>query len=286
MRKLNRQQEIIKCECGCGGELEKYDFQWRIRKFISGHNSKISPPRPRVNFKQICNCGCGEETNYGMKYVHGHYFRMNNPMNDPVCRLKHLEKMKTAEEREKRSVANKGRIVSNITREKLRNLLTGRDAYWMKGEKNVMNNPEIRERCRLRAIESRTPEVVAKIKSTMIERYGVDNYSKSDKFKNLIRLENHPNWKGGISGERALYYSRVEWKEIAKSVWKRDSGTCQRCHMHQSEKEKVFNIHHIIGFEVSEMRGTLTNLVLLCRECHSFVHSKKNNGEYRSIIQT
>jgi len=50
MRKLNRQQEIIKCACGCGEALERFDIQWRPRKFITGHNAKVSPPmcRPEV----------------------------------------------------------------------------------------------------------------------------------------------------------------------------------------------------------------------------------------------
>jgi hypothetical protein len=232
----------------------------------------------------LCECGCGQAVKN--RFVYGHHIRVNNPMNNPVSRQRHFDKMQTAAEREKRSVANMGRTVSEATREKLRVTSTGRDAYWMNGDKNVMNDPIVKERCRVAILKTRTPEVSAKTKATMIERYGVDNYSKSDEFKNLIRLENHPNWKGGITREREAYYSRVEWKEIAKTVWRRDSGTCQRCNVHQSEKENSFNIHHIVDFETVELRDKLDNLVLLCRECHSFVHSKKNQGEYRVSIQT
>lgn len=33
---------VVRCECGCGGELNHYDSQGRPRKFISGHNSRAS----------------------------------------------------------------------------------------------------------------------------------------------------------------------------------------------------------------------------------------------------
>lgn len=36
-------QERIKCACGCGGSLEKYDKKNRTRKFINGHNLNLNP---------------------------------------------------------------------------------------------------------------------------------------------------------------------------------------------------------------------------------------------------
>ncbi len=196
----------------------------------------------------LCECGCGQEVKN--RFANGHV----------------------------------SRLMSDATRKKLSLAMQGRDAYWMRGDKNVMSDPAVKEKHRLRMVGTRTPETIQKAKETSLQRYGVDNYSKSDEFKNLIRLENHPNWKGGITSERLAYYSRAEWKEIAKAIWKRDAGTCQRCDTHQSEKENSFNIHHIVDFETIKLRDVHDNLVLLCKECHSFVHSKKNvNGEYRII---
>jgi len=37
--------EKIKCDCGCGIKLWKYDKYGRVRRFISGHNSKIPEVR-------------------------------------------------------------------------------------------------------------------------------------------------------------------------------------------------------------------------------------------------
>lgn len=101
------------------------------------------------------------------------------------------------------------------------------------------------------------------------------------------------NWKGGITPERQTFYRSEEWKTAVKAVWKRDNATCQRCGLdhrtldRKSPTYKPFHIHHIVSFQVMELRCRLTNLVLLCDPCHMFVHSKKNvNGEFINSIPT
>ncbi len=87
-----------------------------------------------------------------------------------------------------------------------------------------------------------------------------------------------PNWKGGITPERQALYSSEEWAEAVKIVWARDNATCQRCgELHNSGgTRRTFHIHHIVGFAVCEHRTDPDNLVLLCKECHWFVHSNRN----------
>lgn len=92
-----------------------------------------------------------------------------------------------------------------------------------------------------------------------------------------------PNWKGGITPERAKVYGSTEWKKAVKAVWVRDNATCQRCgkHHNQTEYRGTFDIHHIKGFECVELRCEPSNLVLLCEDCHYWVHSKANEkGEF------
>lgn len=36
--KIRPENVLIKCLCGCGHEMLKYDNEWRERKYISGHN--------------------------------------------------------------------------------------------------------------------------------------------------------------------------------------------------------------------------------------------------------
>lgn len=86
---------------------------------------------------------------------------------------------------------------------------------------------------------------------------------------------NSPAWKGGLTPERQALYSSLEWTKVVKDVWKRDAATCQKCGC-LKQKDITFEIHHIVSFAVKELRAELSNLVLLCRKCHKFVHSRKN----------
>lgn len=90
----------------------------------------------------------------------------------------------------------------------------------------------------------------------------------------------NPNWKGGITPDRQLLYQSKEWIKVIKKLWKRDKAKCQRCGF-KAKKHGELHAHHITGFEAKEARTSLSNLVLLCKKCHSFVHSKKNiQGEF------
>lgn len=89
--------------------------------------------------------------------------------------------------------------------------------------------------------------------------------------------EDNPHWQGGITPERQALYASQEWAKVVKEVWKRDNARCQRCQELKSAQVE-FHIHHIKGFACVELRTVLSNLVLLCRGCHNFVHSKANTA--------
>lgn len=90
--------------------------------------------------------------------------------------------------------------------------------------------------------------------------------------------EDTPNWKGGVTPERQKFYCTDEWKEAVKAVWARADAKCERCGKHHNTQKNRgnFHIHHIVSFAVKHLRAEASNLALLCRECHLFVHSKKN----------
>jgi len=270
--------ELIQCACGCGNLLYKYDKRGRVRKFINGHNAKLNPPnKKKEKPAQLCECGCGMLAKPGKRFIHGHHARVNNPMSSEHVRKKHKEVMASKEVRDKISNSLKGRIVSEETRKKLSEKLKGRTAYWMFGYRNVMNNPEIREKWEKACHNKDYKSIVEKQRQTNIKRYGVPNYALTQEFSESISGENHPNWKGGISPERQELYSRKEWKTVVNKVWKRDNATCQLCGAYADhESNKTFHIHHIISFQVKEKRMNLDNLILLCRDCHIFVHSNQN----------
>lgn len=86
-----------------------------------------------------------------------------------------------------------------------------------------------------------------------------------------------PSWKGGITPDRQAFYSSLEWKVAVKVVWKRDNATCQRCGKKNSGRERyAFDIHHIVSFSCRLLRSEVSNLVLLCEECHYWIHSTEN----------
>lgn len=95
------------------------------------------------------------------------------------------------------------------------------------------------------------------------------------------------NWKGGATPERQGLYDKQAWRDLVKRVWERDNAICQRCKTDYRivNRETVkFAIHHIKSFACSkELRLDINNVVLLCFQCHRFVHSTKNiNKEFIS----
>ena len=103
----------------------------------------------------------------------------------------------------------------------------------------------------------------------------VGSYMKGRKGKNT------PNWKGGITPDRQAVYSSEPWVEAVKGVWARDNAICQRCGKHHNETKYrgTFHIHHVVSFEVKELRTSVDNLILLCAKCHRWVHGKKNTNK-------
>lgn len=95
-----------------------------------------------------------------------------------------------------------------------------------------------------------------------------------------VKKEEHPNYKGGLTPERQSVYSSKEWVEAVKKVWERDNAICQNCGKHHNTEENRgnFHIHHIISFQHKPTQTDYNNLILLCKKCHLWVHSKKNKN--------
>ena len=87
--------------------------------------------------------------------------------------------------------------------------------------------------------------------------------------------EDNPHWLGGLTPERQELYASSEWADIVKAIWKRDKAKCGRCDTYKANDIEM-HIHHIITFAVKDMRCELDNLMLVCKKCHNWIHSKKN----------
>ena len=99
--------------------------------------------------------------------------------------------------------------------------------------------------------------------------------------------ERNPQWKGGITPEHDAFYSSSEWKEYCRIVWARDRATCQRCGAKYSEDQLLYQVHHIGSrAKFPELRTSVDNLVLLCRPCHRFVHSRANTAHEFVLLKS
>lgn len=90
--------------------------------------------------------------------------------------------------------------------------------------------------------------------------------------------EANPHWMGGISPERQTFYASPEWSDVVKRVWERDAAKCGRCEISKTNDIEM-HIHHITSFVVKDMRCDLNNLILVCKKCHNWIHSKKNTDK-------
>lgn len=85
------------------------------------------------------------------------------------------------------------------------------------------------------------------------------------------------NWKGGVTPERQSLYSSPQWKRAVRVVWKRADAKCERCGHDFRTHARKHAIHHVFPFaEYERLRSNPDALVLLCRDCHLFVHSNAN----------
>lgn len=122
------------------------------------------------------------------------------------------------------------------------------------------------------------PETKDKIREARLKDGHVPYLKNGVHWMKGLESKNHPNFKGGLTPERQSLYSSNEWSEAIKKVWKRDNAICQKCgKSHNEEKNRGnFHIHHLVSFQVRELRSEVSNLILLCKECHRWVHSNKN----------
>jgi hypothetical protein len=94
-----------------------------------------------------------------------------------------------------------------------------------------------------------------------------------------------PNWKGGVTPEKQLFSGQKKWKQCCKFIWKRDNATCQRCRERFNHTQQTFEVHHIRPFWTGKQRTAYSNLILVCRKCHTWIHSKKNLNRNFILIE-
>ena len=88
----------------------------------------------------------------------------------------------------------------------------------------------------------------------------------------------NPNWNGGHSPERQSVYARSAWKELAKTIFKRDNYVCKKCDAKHKTKVRLVVHHKRQWSKYPKFRFIPSNLITLCENCHKEIHKKKLAG--------
>lgn len=124
-----------------------------------------------------------------------------------------------------------------------------------------------------------SPQSIEKIRQASVERGALPYLRDGEHYNKGKRGAVVANWKGGITPERQAFYRSEEWKAACREVWVRDDGKCRRCGLdsrHIDRSMISFHVHHIVTFANQSLRAYPHNLILLCDNCHYFIHSGDN----------
>lgn len=118
-------------------------------------------------------------------------------------------------------------------------------------------------------IPTRSMKDIRKIKKWGLHGKSNPMYGKTGKL--------NPNWNGGHSPERQCSYAKAAWKELAKSILKRDCYLCRECGAKHTPETKLI-VHHIKEWsKYPELRFEPENLITLCVNCHKKKHSRSKS---------
>jgi hypothetical protein len=97
--KINRRDIPPECACGCGNKVTWHKNKKKWNMFIHGHSKGHSKNRPYKTLlkspPQLCECGCGEMTKPGNKYIVYHHMRgKDSPTKRPEVAKKISKTMK------------------------------------------------------------------------------------------------------------------------------------------------------------------------------------------------
>lgn len=142
----------------------------------------------------------------------------------------------------KYSSKHRGRPLSEAHKQALRVPHEGNGGKWERTE-------EYRERSR-RAMED------------FYKNGGITGFRKKHY---IMKGEDNPNWKGGVTPKHEIIRKSLEYKLWREAVFKRDSYTCVWC----GQKGRKLNADHIKPFSLfPELRFELSNGRTLCKGCH------------------
>lgn len=194
----------------------------------------------------------------------------------------------TPEEIQKMSLSQKGRLVSELTKSKMKLSHWSKSGNYVPGSSRVS---KICENCKMQfeAPLSRDKTAVACSKSCRYELMRGRMKDMAPKLTPEIREkirqtkernggqrgERNPRWRGGITPINRKIRNSDEYKEWRLSIFRRDRFTCVLC---KSKPPKIkIEADHIKPFALfPELRLEITNGRTLCRPCHKQITPSYN----------
>lgn len=86
-----------------------------------------------------------------------------------------------------------------------------------------------------------------------------------------MTADGNPGWRGGVDQTRYLPGVLTEYNKIRPQVVERDGGACVVCHSSDG-----LSVHHL---DMDAANNSPSNLVTLCRDCHSAVHAAERSKQ-------
>lgn len=158
----------------------------------------------------------------------------------------------------------KGTKLSEETKDKMRATKVGNYTW----RKSTIPSKETKNKMRL-----------AKLKNPTKYWEGKHNF--------IVRGENHPNWKGGVSKinrpERHYLMETLEYKMWRRQVFERDNYICQICNRKKEISGKLHADHKIPWIIDEKRRFDVSNGQTLCIDCHLLKTIKERNLYARRV---
>lgn len=175
------------------------------------------------------------------------------PANKNKNRSKHIGKPRPEWIADMLREFGKNRVISDITREKLR----------VAGYKRKHTEEE-----KLKIGRANKGKLVGRKKSDEFKR----------KISELVKMDKNPNWKGGVS---FLPYPKEFNNNLKEAIKRRDNYKCRNPNC--SFDSNVLTIHHI---DYDKNNCSDVNLISLCNKCHSRTNGNRevNMRKYMLIM--
>lgn len=237
-------EEKIKCVCGCGELINKYDSQGRERRYKLYHFGKW--------MKDVWKEGRASD-------------------NSRIAAIKNCK-----EYRKKLHLTEKHKKSLSIARRK--GIQEGKIKIWNKGlnykEDKLLYDKvfsqEVRDKISNANKGKKKPEGFSEKISILKKGLKHSDYSKKkiSAYQQGIKLE---DWKDYVSYEP---YDSKFTKEFKKEIKNRDNYICMLCGVHGEKINNRFYIHHI---NYDKLLSIPQNCISLCNSCHSKTNSNRTH---------